>query len=108
MYVGTAHERLLKRGPLLRTEGPYAFHRGIPTEVGALKTDGRRILNEEADVPGGALWAVDNMTYFKKKAELNPQTWAYFDKMPSETKVEEAMPDEPDEPEEPAPRKVKK
>ncbi|MEE9197240.1 MAG: hypothetical protein V3U45_03770 [bacterium] len=96
--MGSAHERLLHRGPLPRTEGPYSFHRGMATEVGALKTDGRRILNEEAAVPDGPLWAVDNMAYFKAKAKANPSQWAWFDKKPSERKLEDAIPEpEPEE-----------
>lgn len=83
VYVGSSHERLLNRGPLVRAEGPYAFHRGAPTEVAALKTDGARVLPDTASLGEDTLWATDNMDYYKTKAEKNPGQWAYFTRRPS-------------------------
>ncbi len=87
VYLGSSHERLLNRATLIRCEGPYVFARGIPTEVGALKTDGSRILPESANLGPDELWAVDNMEYYKSKAAKNPGQWAYFDKKPTERQL---------------------
>ncbi|MEE9197090.1 MAG: hypothetical protein V3U45_03010 [bacterium] len=68
----------------------------MPTEVGPLKTDGQHVLPMSAGVPGGVLWATDNMEFFKALAEGNPGQWAYFDKLPSEKAVEAVTPDDDD------------
>lgn len=94
VYLGSAHNRLIKNGPIPRAEGPYSFYPGQPTEVGPLKTDGHHVLPMSAGVPGGVLWATDNMEFFEELAEVNPGQWAYFTKKPSEKALEDVMPAE--------------
>lgn len=84
-YLGTSQQRLFNKALIDRPEGKYVFDHGQPTQIDPLPVmEGTELVIPMVRVgnadPKGVVWATDNQSYYRKKARMNPETWAVVEK----------------------------
>ncbi len=85
VYKGTSQERLFNKALVDRPEGKYVFDKGQPLRIDPLPVveDSELVLpmvRVGNGDPKGIVWCTDNLSYYRKKARMNPETWAVVEK----------------------------
>lgn len=85
VYKGTSQERLFNKALVDRPEGKYVFDKGLPTQIDPLPVveDSELVLpmvRVGNGDPKGVVWSTENQAYYRKKARMNPETWAVVEK----------------------------